>query len=106
MIEERIARLEEAMTIVRKYIEQQTEVDNEVANMLDNLDAQINGLTIRFEKEIEMNNFMVVVNMMGGIEIVSIDNEFRFGGESTIRFVGTEEDCQKFADSMQDESCQ
>jgi hypothetical protein len=50
MIEERIARLEEAMTIVRKYIEQQTEVDNDVANMLDNLDAQINGLTKRYEK--------------------------------------------------------
>jgi|WetSurMetagenome_2_1015567.scaffolds.fasta_scaffold15273_3 hypothetical protein len=45
----RIARLEEAMTIVRKYIEQQTEVDNDVANMLDNLDAQINGLTKRYE---------------------------------------------------------
>jgi hypothetical protein len=30
-------------------IEKQIEVDNEIANMLDNLDAQINGLTKRYE---------------------------------------------------------
>ena len=44
-----IAKLEEAMTIVRKYVEAQVVVDTSIEDALHNLDAQINGLTMRYE---------------------------------------------------------